>query len=136
MRLITLTALASTKVGKEISYTEIAQEIQVPEDEVESWVIQSRSFHHSQSLCHLTQIHVSSTAIRAKLILGKLSQPTRTFVVIKSTTREFTADDWSTLDKRLTAWKGAVLDVLQVVTAAKKKAIPGGGTHQNNAAVA
>ena len=41
MRLITLTALAATKVGKELSYTEIAQEIQVPENEVESWVIQS-----------------------------------------------------------------------------------------------
>ena len=51
MRLITLTALASTKVGKEISYAEIAQEIQVPDNEVESWVIQSRSFQDSLFLC-------------------------------------------------------------------------------------
>ncbi|KIM29417.1 hypothetical protein M408DRAFT_328690, partial [Serendipita vermifera MAFF 305830] len=106
MRLITLTALASKNVGKEVPYAEIAQAIQVPENEVESWVIQT---------------------IRAKLILGKLNQPTRTFVVIKSTTRHFTPDDWETLDRRLTAWKDAVLEVLQVVTAARKKVPSSGG---------
>ena len=45
MRLIALTALASTRVGKEISYAEIAQEIQVADAEVESWVIQSQFSH-------------------------------------------------------------------------------------------
>jgi translation initiation factor 3 subunit M len=49
MRLIALTALASTRVGKEISYARIAQEIEIPESDVEAWVIQSQSFRHSLS---------------------------------------------------------------------------------------
>lgn len=40
IRLVTLTSLASKRIGKDISYAEIAQELQVPEAEVENWVIQ------------------------------------------------------------------------------------------------
>lgn len=70
------------------------------------------------------------TAIRAKLVVGKLNQPTKTFVVIRSTTRQFKPEDWETLDKRLTAWKGAILDVLQVVSSARRKT-PAIGAQQN-----
>ncbi|PVG00481.1 PCI domain-containing protein [Serendipita vermifera] len=125
IKLVALTSLASSNVGKEVSYEEIAKTISVPEKEVENWVIQ---------------------AIRAKLILGKLNQPAKTFVVIRSTTREFRQEDWEVLDKRLTTWKNAVLDVLQVVSAARKKTIAtaagannanantGGGSQNANAA--
>ena len=65
-------------------------------------------------------------AIRAKLVLGKLNQPTQTFVVIRSTTRQFTPGDWEVLEDKLEKWKEAILGVLTVVTAARKKGTGGG----------
>ncbi|KAG8820319.1 hypothetical protein FRC17_010203 [Serendipita sp. 399] len=113
IRLVTLTELAASNIGKTVTYAEIANTIRVSETEVENWVIQ---------------------AIRAKLIVGKLDQPSRTFSVIRSTTRQFTPGDWETLDDRLEKWKAALVDVLSVVSAARKKAM--GPTATANTAAA
>ncbi|KAG8807680.1 hypothetical protein FRC19_006390 [Serendipita sp. 401] len=101
IRLVTLTELVTANIGKTITYAEIASTIQVTEAEVENWVIQ---------------------AIRAKLIVGKLDQTTRTFAVVRSTTRQFTPGDWEALDDRLEKWKATLVDILSVVSAARKKA--------------
>ena len=40
MRLLTLASLTSTQVGKAVSYEQIASALQLPEQDVEKWVIQ------------------------------------------------------------------------------------------------
>lgn len=52
---------------------------------------------------------------------GKLSQTTQTFHVVRATARVFERAQWEALEKRLAAWKAGLADVLEVVTAAKKK---------------
>jgi translation initiation factor 3 subunit M len=40
IRLLTLESLTSTQVGKAVPYAQIANALQVPEQDVEKWVIQ------------------------------------------------------------------------------------------------
>lgn len=40
IRLLTLASLTSAQVGKAVSYAQIASALQVPEQDVEKWVIQ------------------------------------------------------------------------------------------------
>ncbi|CAG7848811.1 Eukaryotic translation initiation factor 3 subunit M {ECO:0000256/HAMAP-Rule:MF_03012} Short=eIF3m {ECO:0000256/HAMAP-Rule:MF_03012} [Serendipita indica DSM 11827] len=122
VRLVSLTALASNNIGKEISYAEIARALDVGESEVESWVIQGMCFY----FCLILKAKSSILAIRAKLVLGKLNQPAQTFVVIRSTTRQFTPGDWEVLEDKLEKWKEAILGVLSVVSAARKKSAGAG----------
>ncbi len=63
-------------------------------------------------------------AIRVKLLVGKLNQPAKTLVVIRSTTRTFGKPEWEQVAQRLQVWKGALQEVLQVVESAQKK-VPG-----------
>jgi hypothetical protein len=60
-------------------------------------------------------------AIRVKLLVGKLNQPAKTLVVIRSTTRTFGKPEWEQVAQRLQVWKGALQEVLQVVESAQKK---------------
>jgi translation initiation factor 3 subunit M len=63
----------------------------------------------------------SSTGIRVKLLVGKLNQPSKTLVVIRSTIRTFGKPEWEQVAQRLQVWKDALQDVLQVVASAQKK---------------
>jgi len=100
IRLLTLASLTSTQVGKAVLYAQIASALQVPEQDVEKWVIQG---------------------IRVKLLVGKLNQPSKTLVVIRSTTRTFGKPEWEQVAQRLQVWKGALQEVLQVVESTQKK---------------
>jgi len=100
IRLLTLESLTSTQVGKAVPYAQIANALQVPEQDVEKWVIQG---------------------IRVKLLIGKLNQPSKTLVVIRSTARTFGKPEWEQVAQRLQVWKSALQEVLQVVASAQKK---------------
>ncbi|EJD48516.1 hypothetical protein AURDEDRAFT_112952, partial [Auricularia subglabra TFB-10046 SS5] len=101
IRLLTLASLAAQNVGRDLPYGEIAVALQVEASKVEIWVID---------------------AIRAGLLSGKLSQPTQTLRVTRSTTRSFARGEWETLEKRLATWKSGLLGVLEVVGAARAAA--------------
>ncbi|KZV94255.1 hypothetical protein EXIGLDRAFT_767316, partial [Exidia glandulosa HHB12029] len=101
IRLLTLASLAAQNVGRDLPYSEIVDALQIDESKVEVWVID---------------------VIRAGLLSGKLSQPTKTLLVTRSTTRSFARTEWETLEKRLATWKTGLLGVLDVVAAARAAA--------------
>jgi len=118
IRLLTLASLTSTQVGKAVPYAQIASALQVPEQDVEKWVIQG------PWKWDVITRNISDTCIgiRVKLLVGKLNQPSKTLVVIRSTTRTFGKPEWDQVAQRLQVWKGALQEVLQVVESAQKKA--------------
>jgi translation initiation factor 3 subunit M len=71
----------------------------------------------------LSETHLMCVCIgiRVKLLVGKLNQPSKTLVVIRSTTRTFGKPEWEQIAQRLRVWKGALQEVLQVVQSAQKK---------------
>jgi len=118
IRLLTLASLGFQNIGKDLSYAKIAEALQVEEPEVEKWVID---------------------VIRTSLLSGKLSQPTSTLHITRSTARSFEHAQWEALEKRLLAWKGGLLGVLEVVKGASagptggRKNVVGGGAVQAQA---
>ncbi|GAA5909847.1 hypothetical protein JCM8208_000969 [Rhodotorula glutinis] len=93
LRLVQLADLCAERVGQTVSYDEIAKACGVQADkgseeeseEVEGWVID---------------------AIRASLLLGRLSQPSRTLAVSRaSPVQAFTPQHWATVQQRLEGWK-------------------------------
>lgn len=82
---------AGSTQGAEVPYSSIAQAIQVPESEVESWVID---------------------VIRAGLVSGKLSQVTQTFRVYRSTHRTFGTEQWKILQSRLQEWDSTLDSII------------------------
>jgi translation initiation factor 3 subunit M len=65
--------------------------------------------------------------IRANLLAGKLSQPTQTFHVTRSTSRTLGKEEWEALEQRLVGWKTGLLGVLEVVKNARRSAGGAGG---------
>jgi translation initiation factor 3 subunit M len=59
-------------------------------------------------------------AIRAKLLSGKLSQPTQTFHVTRAMTRAFEQVEWKLLEEKLVSWRSGLVSVLEVVANARK----------------
>ncbi|GAA5847799.1 hypothetical protein JCM9279_006639 [Rhodotorula babjevae] len=93
LRLVQLADLCAERVGQTVSYDEIAKACGVEaqkgseeeSEEVEGWVID---------------------AIRASLLLGRLSQPSRTLAVSRaSPVQAFTPQHWATVQQRLEGWK-------------------------------
>ncbi|GAA5934521.1 hypothetical protein JCM3775_000380 [Rhodotorula graminis] len=93
LRLVQLADLCAERVGQTVSYDEIAKACGVEaqkgseeeSEEVEGWVID---------------------AIRASLLLGRLSQPSRTLSVSRaSPVQAFTPQHWATVQQRLEGWK-------------------------------
>lgn len=100
MRLLTLASLAAHENQKRtLSYTQIAKALQVPEDEVEMWVID---------------------VIRAGLVEGKLSQLNQQFLIHRSTYRVFGEKQWQEVAVRLDMWKSSLAEVLNVVRQEKE----------------
>ncbi|TPX67532.1 hypothetical protein SpCBS45565_g03680 [Spizellomyces sp. 'palustris'] len=98
MRLLSMASLAAANVQGEVGYDTIAQTLDVPEDEVEIWVI---------------------NVIRAGLMDAKMNQLKRTVVVGRSVHRVFSETEWQQLNDKLNAWKANLKDVLQVISNAK-----------------
>ncbi|KAI8646480.1 hypothetical protein BD408DRAFT_359834 [Parasitella parasitica] len=110
MRLLSLASLGSENLSRELTYAEIANNLQIPEDEVEMWVID---------------------VIRAGLVEAKLNQLNRTVLVHRSIYRVFGKEQWKQLSSSLSAWKENLNEILAVVGNAKLIA---GGTLQGGAA--
>ncbi|KAI0685026.1 hypothetical protein BC835DRAFT_1291328 [Cytidiella melzeri] len=100
IRLLSLTTLAFQNTGRNLSYTAIAEVLQVESTEVERWVID---------------------VLRTGLIVGKLSQTTKTFHVLRASARAFERAQWEALEKRLVAWKTGLASVRDVVASTKRK---------------
>ena len=95
MRLLTLASLAaSTGQSRVLPYANVAKALQIPEDEVEMWVID---------------------VIRAGLVEGKLSQLNKTFLIHRSTYRVFGDNQWREIAARLDMWKTSLTGVLGVI---------------------
>ncbi|KAH7343459.1 hypothetical protein B0J17DRAFT_642429 [Rhizoctonia solani] len=99
IRLLTLASIASTKIGRDIPYAEVASALQVQETEVETWAID---------------------AIRHKLIGGKLSQATSSIHITRSSTRTFGTSQWEDLEAQLLQWKANLSEVVKVIAQARK----------------
>ncbi|KAF9006663.1 hypothetical protein BDQ17DRAFT_1324641 [Cyathus striatus] len=99
IRLLTLASLGFKHVGLNLSYTDIAEALQVEPSDVEKWVID---------------------VIRAGLLWGKLSQTAQSLHISRATPRTFEREQWEILEKRLLAWKSGLAGVLDVVANAKR----------------
>ena len=89
MRLLSLCSLAAEH--EEIPYDAIATTLQVPSEEVESWVI---------------------TAVSSGLLSAKMDQLQHVVMVERSAVRKFDLEEWKILKERLDVWKKNVKGVL------------------------
>ncbi|CEP11129.1 hypothetical protein [Parasitella parasitica] len=110
MRLLSLASLGSENLSRELTYAEIANNLQIAEDEVEMWVID---------------------VIRAGLVEAKLDQLNKTVLVHRSIYRVFGKEQWKQLSASLSAWKENLNEILAVIGNAKLIA---GGALQGGAA--
>jgi translation initiation factor 3 subunit M len=94
MRLLTFASLAAATPSRELEYARIVKALQIPEDEVERWVID---------------------VIRAGLAEGKLSQQRRMFLVHKATYRVFGQKQYQELSARVDHWRTTLQSVLGVL---------------------
>ena len=94
MRLLTLASLASSTQSRSLPYQHIAKALQIPFEDVEMWVID---------------------VIRAGLVEGKLSQPTQTFLIHRSTYRVFGEKQWTQVQARLDTWRSSLEAALGMV---------------------
>ena len=100
MRLLTLASLAASTPSRSLPYQHISRSLQIPEEEVEVWVID---------------------VIRAGLVEGKLSQLNQTFLIHRSTYRVFGEKQWQEVQGRLDTWRTSLEGVLGVVRAERLK---------------
>ncbi|CAO3670691.1 unnamed protein product [Rhizopus stolonifer] len=112
MRLLSLASLGSENLVRELTYGDIASSLQIPEEEVEMWVID---------------------VIRAGLVEAKLDQLNKTVIVHRSIYRVFGQEQWKKLSTALSTWKENLNEILAVVGNAKLIA---GGALQGGAASA
>lgn len=119
IRLLSLTTLAFQNIGRDLPYGTIADVLQIESSDVERWVIDGTSQQIRSSPHFLTQTHF--VVLRAGLVVGKLSQTTQTFHVVRASARAFEREQWELLEKRLAAWKIGLAGVREVVADAKRK---------------
>ena len=89
MRLLSLSLLAAEY--EEIPYSAVSATLQVPHDEVESWVVQ---------------------AITAKLLEAKMDQQQEVVMVTRASHRHFSRQDWAKLQEKLHLWRQNVSSLL------------------------
>ena len=116
IRLLTLASLAFQHVGQNVPYSEIAAVLQVDITEVEKWAIDGDSIRSKTAVSYSYPFIV----IRAQLVWGKLSQTSQSLYIARATSRTFEQEQWQTLEKRLTAWRSGLTNVLDVIANAKK----------------
>lgn len=100
IRLLTLASIAAASPSRSVPYSEIASSLQVPQDEVEIWVIDT---------------------IRAGLVEGKLSQQKQQFLVQRATYRVFGEKQWAEIQNRLMVWRRSLESVLTVVRTERER---------------
>jgi translation initiation factor 3 subunit M len=100
IRLLTLASLAAGAPNRSLPYSTISESLQIPEDDVEVWVID---------------------AIRAGLVEGKLSQLKQEFLVQRATYRVFGPKQWSEIQGRLMVWQRSLESVLSLVKSEREK---------------
>ena len=100
IRLLTLASLAASAANRSIPYSTISDELRIPEDDVEMWVIDT---------------------IRAGLVEGKLSQLKQEFLVQRATYRVFGPKQWSEIQGRLMVWQRSLEGVLSLVKSEREK---------------
>ncbi|KAK9248401.1 hypothetical protein V1506DRAFT_452545 [Lipomyces tetrasporus] len=98
IRLLTLSTLAGSSPNFTVSYSSIASALEIPEEEVEFWIID---------------------VIRAGLLEGKMSQLERKLFVHQVATRTFGETEWNVIARQLDVWKTSLRDVLTVVRNAR-----------------
>ncbi|GAB0490655.1 hypothetical protein MMPV_001892 [Pyropia vietnamensis] len=102
MRLLSLTSLGLD--SQQLSYEAIASALDVPEADVEEWVIR---------------------AIGLDLVDAKLNQLDRTVAVHRSTQRAFSKEEWRPLSERINVWKENVAElVITLAQARNNKSAP------------
>jgi len=89
-----LLSLASIGTNSKVPYATIAQTLQVPEADVEQWVIR---------------------AISARLIEAQMDQLNQHVTITRSTARVFGAEQWQVLADKLTKWREDISGLLQIV---------------------
>ena len=89
MRLLSLSLLAAEY--EEIPYAAVSATLQVPEEEVEGWVVQ---------------------AITARLIEAKMDQQQEVVMITRATHRHFSRQDWVKLQEKLHFWQQNVGSLL------------------------
>lgn len=92
MRLLTIVSLG--QAAKELSYESIAAALEIPKDQVESWVVD---------------------AIASELLSAKMDQVRELVIVNVCLEREFGMQQWETLKTSLSQWGESVQGLLQVV---------------------
>jgi translation initiation factor 3 subunit M len=92
-RFLRILSLCSLATGREsISYSEISQSLHLSEsDQVESWVI---------------------AAVSSGLLQAKMDQLSQVVTVERCVVRKFDVEQWKSLQRKLTAWKDHVGDIL------------------------
>ncbi|KAJ3401891.1 Eukaryotic translation initiation factor 3 subunit M [Chytridiales sp. JEL 0842] len=99
MRLLSLATLAAAHVDVDVSYSVIAETLEIGEADVELWIIDG---------------------IRTGLIDAKMNQLKKTVRINRSTHRVFTDKHWSQLSEKISAWQSNLKEVLTVLDNAKK----------------
>lgn len=122
IRLLTLASIASAKIGRDISYAEVASALQVQDTEVETWAIDGRFGTSWRRSIMFTAF----IAIRYKLIGGKLSQANSSIHITRSSTRTFGTSQWQDLETQLLQWKANLGEVAKVIAQARKTATGSG----------
>ena len=89
MRLLTFASLGIE--SQDLTYSMIASSLQIPESEVENWVIK---------------------AISSGLIDAKINQLKSSVAIYRSTQRMFTREEWQPLSERINIWKENIGDLL------------------------
>jgi translation initiation factor 3 subunit M len=100
IKLLTITSLSHSNVGKDVSYSNIASAIHVESSAVEKWIIDS---------------------IRTGLVTARISQTKQSVRIIRATARSFEREQWEALEQRLISWKSGLTDVLEVVASARRQ---------------
>jgi len=98
MRLLSLATLAAA--NQEVPYHVIAKSLQVPEDEVEVWVIM---------------------AIGESILEAKMDQLRKLVIISRSLQRVFTPTQWKQLGDRLNVWKGNIKVILNTLQDCKQQ---------------
>ncbi|KAK9240416.1 hypothetical protein V1525DRAFT_448251 [Lipomyces kononenkoae] len=113
IRLLTLSTFAGSSPSLTLSYSSIASALEIPEEEVEFWIID---------------------VIRAGLLQGKMSQLERKLFIHQVATRTFGEKEWDVIARQLNVWKTSLRNVLTVVRNARvtveNKVAATGGDHE------
>lgn len=101
MRLLTLASVAASSNSRELEYKRIAKALQIPTEDVETWIID---------------------VIRAELIEGRMSQQQQVLKIHKTTYRVFGEKQWREVATRLDTWRASLRNIKEVISRERQQA--------------